>query len=439
MKKFIKAVAVLLVTSAMLLGIIACDNRYELPTGDFTKEDIKGSIKFETIGSGTTQVYTAADALIRQFKKDYPDVTVKLVQMNDPNTRTAKISAGTIGDVFWLGENENYKYAIEDEVLLPLNEYISRFKIETDNIYQGILDLGRVDGTFYMIPRDYNQLVCFYNKTELSTAGITVPEKMWTWDEFAEVCKKLTHMEDDKYSQVGADFTDWEPMIIAFMYGWGGQPFDMEDKKVKFVSDDKVYAGLNAYLTAMNDGWMKKIGMSSEYVSGWDITKSIFNPSVFPNMVSVAAAYDSKALDWDICEMPLFPTPTVTCGASGHAVFKRTKNPVAAAAFCTYLWTEEGQTVYNSQEGASVPPIKSLSESDFWKVPYTDKNYDAYVSNPQYNKFARFGATLPYAVTNTIVDKFTGIYTKALKGDKDLKDSLRELEEKANQAWDKLK
>ncbi|MDR0287941.1 MAG: extracellular solute-binding protein [Clostridiales bacterium] len=441
MKRVVKIFLVIFITSAMLFGVMACKPTTPQPTGDVN--DVKGRIRFQTIGSTTAggeSVYSAADAIIGQFKQDYPNVSVERVEMPDTTVRTVQVSSGTIGDVFWLNESEDYQFAITDEALIPLNDYLSTYKINMDNVYGGIIELGRINGQIYMIARDYNQLVMFYNKTQYEKEGFTIPDGGYSWDQFSKDCVKLTHTDNDnKYTQTGADFGDFEGIYIAFMFGWGGTPFDVDHKTISLVSDDKVFQGLNAYFQAMKAGWMKQVGINDAYVSGFDQTNSIFNFGIFPNMSSFDATYSAKSLDWDVTTMPKFDIrPTVTCGASGHGVSVDSKNKDAAAAFCTYFWTEKGQLAYNSQEGASIPPIQSLAEQDFWKVPFAGKNYDAFVSNPEYNEFARFGVQLPNAVSTKLLAANTGLsaaFTKALKGSVDLKDALQALEKTANDTW----
>ena len=117
-----------------------------------------------------------------------------------------------------------------------------------------------IDGRLYMVPRNLGQQVLIYNKDALTQANIEIPSggTAMTWDEFKDICRRVTLSENDTYTQVGAGFKLWwSPVWQAFAEGWGGQWVNTIEKRVTFVSDPNVMAGINEMFDACNEGWMK--------------------------------------------------------------------------------------------------------------------------------------------------------------------------------------
>ena len=99
-------------------------------------------------------------------------------------------------------------------------------------------------------------------------------------------------------------------------------------------------------------------------------------------------SYDNANIDWDFCSFPAFPTHKVGAGATGYVVYNRTRNVDTAATFALFFLTEEGQRAYHSATGGNVPLLKSLANEDFWRFqgsPWSEKNFDAFVSYPEAN------------------------------------------------------
>ncbi|WP_018753472.1 ABC transporter substrate-binding protein [Paenibacillus sanguinis] len=78
-------------------------------------------------------------------------------------------------------------------------------------IDKDLLELSKINGKLYGIPLSYNGTGLAYNKTELEEAGITLPVKDWTWEQFFEFALEAREkLPDGKYG-IG-DYTpiwDW--------------------------------------------------------------------------------------------------------------------------------------------------------------------------------------------------------------------------------------
>jgi len=439
MKKImVKSVAlVLAILTVLALG--AC-TRAKIQTGVITPApegneiDVSGTIKFSYSGGTTEEARGAANAFIEAFNKKYPNVQVQRdYSSTDPSTR---ISSGDIGDVFYFAEVSAYNYAITQNALMPLEYYANAYGIDRGDVYSGIFDSGVINGHLYYIARDFNQILFIYNADAVEQKALTsrvVPE--WTWTEFLAICEEIT--DDDYY---GATINlPYAPVFIPFLEAYCGRArwFSTATKTVDFTSGDTLKAVKEAI-----DACQK--GILNLSVSGgtgdFGSKESVFNYLVYPTILNAANNYDSKKVNWDLINLPLFENPAFGAGSSGWGVFNRTKNPNAAAAFALYFYTPEGQRAYNGQSGGSVPLLASLKEDTFWRHPndeWADKNWDACVyKSEDYATVGQFACLLPAEISDMLsMGALTDIISRALSGKQSVEDGFAALETKCNQKW----
>jgi len=98
--------------------------------------------------------------------------------------------------------------------------------------------------------------------------------------------------------------------------------------------------------------------------------------------------------------------------------------------------------VYCSQDGRTIPCIKSLAEGKTWRLSYPDisddpvngKNYDAFIRHPEDATAGTVEAVLPVKVA-TIVNRYMStLVPDVVNGTKDLTSILTALETEANEA-----
>lgn len=453
-KKLAKRIFILLIVSVLLLGVVACNKKGPLRSGILDENHnltIEGEVMFTISNeSGTESEAAAPRALAQAFMNKYKDVKVTIDEANR-TTYATRISTGEIGDVFWCDENDANNYKKNHSALMMLDYYMDSLKIDRQNIYTGALAGGMIDGRLYMVPRNLGQQVLVYNKDALRQANIEIPtgETAMTWDEFKDICRRLTLEENDTYTQVGAGFKLWwSPVWQAFAEGWGGEWCNTVEKKVSFVSDKNVMAGLNEMFEACNEGWMKDdvIAYTGANASRYSkITDLDYVFRTFGDMQWITRygnAYDTANIDWDFCSFPAFPTHKVGTGATGYVVYNRTRNVDTAAALALFFLTEDGQRAYHSASGGNVPLLKSLAKDTFWRMPNTkwsDKNFDAFISYPDASTPAFVITRAPSEIAEILSDSnMITNFGQIINGQKSVEDVFASLETKCNETWQKL-
>jgi ABC-type glycerol-3-phosphate transport system substrate-binding protein len=107
-----------------------------------------------------------------------------------------------------------------------------QIKFEED-FHPKVLEIARFNtGKLYSLPPNFGTGVIFYNKRMFREAGLSYPEDGWSWEEFREVCKKLTRRDKEgkitQFALAGWGHWNWIPMILQN----GGQIVNKEGKCV---------------------------------------------------------------------------------------------------------------------------------------------------------------------------------------------------------------
>jgi len=438
MKQVLKVFTAVIIAASFLFGIVACGGQTSTDSiAPIESLVVKGEVTLDTLGLANGES-PAAVSFISKFNEKYPDVNVKLNVISSGYDKNSLISSGQIGDVFWLADEEVYTYAVTNQACAELDFYLNQFNVDTSNVYSGMFNTGRVNGKVYMIARDHNHEALIYNRDALKNDNLADPKPDWTWNEFKTYCKQLTKTPDGgtTYTQVGASFdVSYQPVWMAFAEGWGGTLYDTVNKKINLISDTKVYDGLNEMFMLMKDGYMKQIGSAAKYPNFVNGINAVFTNLVYPAIETQANLYEQNGVDWDFANLPVLPHPSVGTGASGHAVYRDSQNLLAAAALCTFFYTDAGQMAYNGNLGGSVPLVKSLADEEFWRAPY-DKNYDVFVSSPADDIIGQLACVVPKPVSDILnITVMTKILTEALNGTTSLADGLKNAETRANEKW----
>src|SRR5690625_2380604 len=129
------------------------------------------------------------------FEKENPGIKVNF-QIIGWDDYWTLLEAGATGeslpDVFWMHSNEIFRYA-SNEILLNLNDYIDDSDlIELSKYPEGITKIYNYEGKQYAVPKDFDTIGLWYNKTMFDEVGLSYPDESWTWDDLYEAAKALT-------------------------------------------------------------------------------------------------------------------------------------------------------------------------------------------------------------------------------------------------------
>ena len=252
MKK--KIISTLLCTAMLATMVAGCG--VEKSDGGSDTESSASSVA-EMKGTGDNEINILIYAqdhekavyqeLIDKFTKEHADeistVNFEVTTQDEYATKmTAAMTAGELPDIFYVGPEAVRSY-VDNGYVQPLDDLVDATAV--DNLWPAIKSAYMYDGSnigsgsLYCLPKDLSCFAFAYNKDLFDEAGLEYPdpENPYTWEEFADVCQKLTKDKDgdgeiDQWGVANANAFGFTP----YVYGNGGQ--FLNDDQTKVVIDE---------------------------------------------------------------------------------------------------------------------------------------------------------------------------------------------------------
>lgn len=379
MMKFKKMTSALL--AAVLLGTTALTGCGS--SDDSVAEDGRKNLKvFFFLNEQESEIYKN---MLDKFQQEHSDTIANIdlqitTQEEYETTLTGMMTAGDMPDVFYVGPNAVEQY-VENGYIENLTPYLEEMNISTDGLMQNIVDSYRYDGEntgsgdIYALPKDSSVFAYAYNKDLFDEAGLEYPdpENPYTYDEFVEVCKKLTKDTDGdgEIDQWGAGFAN-AFMLHQFIWS-NGASFTSDDYKTITIDTPEFKEALQKYVdltlvhkvtpTVEQDAslgvyqrWLS--GQEAFYACGtWDVA-AFMDKETFP-------------FNWDLCTYPTLSTgkSMTWLGTVGYCVSSSSKNKEEAIELINYLSTDvDGQREVSgitTGKSTQIPNITELAEGEF--------------------------------------------------------------------------
>lgn len=214
----LKKVIALTMASIMTLSLTACGGN----AGNTATTGTTASPKADATTAATTAKGAEADTSSDNGYPDYSgetlslmwwgsdtrhEKTIKVIEMYEELTGIdityeyldgssywtsfqAKMAANDLPDVFQMGNN----WLVYYDTIYPLNDYIADGTIDTTNISDAMLatTINQANGDVTGISNGTNARCFAYNPAIFDEAGVPYPTDNWTWDDFADACRKIT-------------------------------------------------------------------------------------------------------------------------------------------------------------------------------------------------------------------------------------------------------
>jgi multiple sugar transport system substrate-binding protein len=324
---------------------------------------VSGTVRF-AIAPSSPEEDKLVDQQLANFAQLYPNVKVtKEVIASDYDTKIKTAIAGNNApDVFYVDSLIAPDY-ITDKVFEPLSSYLDKFKVNTQDFYPALLKaFTGTDNKVYLLPKDHNTLVMFYNKDMLQQAGITTPPT--TWDELRAAAQKLKSSMPQDAAPIVAD-PDLA-RVLPWVYQAGGQMISDDGKSSK-VTDPAFKDGLDAYYGLRRDGLSKK---SSEVGADWagDALSKGKAAIVFEGGWLIPVMAKTPNIKYAITPMPKGKQQGTLDFTVGYGVNSKAKDKDAAFALVNYLTSANGQSIITNA-GLALPSRQSVAESFIQKYP----------------------------------------------------------------------
>lgn len=175
----------------------------------------------------------------------------------------SKFLTGDEPDIFLI-DSQDLSTLVSKNMLLSLDNLIdSSTTFKTENYYNNLLESCTFDGKVYALPIVVSpQLMCV-NISLLENAGISLPEKDWTWGDFHQICRKLTYYNANKnYSQYGSTGYTW----LQAAFSNGKQPFTKGGNESNLT--DKDFINSVNYTYRLNQLNVDQIATQNDFEKG---------------------------------------------------------------------------------------------------------------------------------------------------------------------------
>ena len=309
--------------------------------------------------------FTIIDKAIAKFEHAHPGVKVHYysgIRKDDYSEWfSRKLLAGEEPDIFMVLGTDFNQFASMG-VMKNLETFIEEdTDFEPEKYFTSAFVSGQYESVQYALPYETVPTLMFVNKTLLTQEGIDMPEENWTWEDFYEICKKVTRDTDGDGvpDQFGSYNYDWMDALCSN----GGGVFNKKGTEAA-LTDSRVVEAVK-YVRSINDLY-----------GGEKLTQEDFNGGRVAFMPLTFAEYRTYKtypykirkyanFQWDCVTMPageqggnISQVDSLLMGISAN-----TKEEKLAWEFLKLLtYDEESQmNIFYDSQGASV--LKEVTES----------------------------------------------------------------------------
>lgn len=330
------------------------------------------------------------------------------------------LSAGTAADIFYM-PGETAPAIVATGKALPLDEHF-----DTSPFISSLVDVYRVEGQVFGIPKDFNTLALFYNRDLFDEAGVEYPDEDDTWEDFADKIRRVSELGEDVY---GACLPTTYDRFGAFAFGAGWQgPSQTED--VDFT-DPEMQDAVEWYTGLLEEGVA---------VTPADIGQGWGGACLSSDQVAVAfegawiigfLRNEAPNLQYGATFMPIGPS-----GERGNFIFSvayavnaDSPNREEALRVLEALTSPEAQQ-WVLEQGLAIPSRSQLADNPFFQqdTPEAEANRVIFEGAGEGNVFGyQFGA-LGTDFMNPINDALAAIVTDDVPVEEALQEAQESLE-----------
>ena len=354
-------------------------------------ESFSGELNIRTTSEESEVVIM--NALIKAFNEKYPYIRVNYTQelldnyysslSNDAGTAETLGDYSLMPDVFWLAQDRLDSLYSLDSLLFPLGRIEARDEtFSSDILVDEALSVSTVNDMLYMMPRDYNQVVMYFNQDIFDAAGVDYPTAQMSREAFVGMLADLRAGLDasDAVNGYGVPYKDAVKNLIDVNSQWDSWVWPLVKSFGGEVVNEDGSSALNSENTFNAVSFWKSL-RTANYVG----TITTTNSGVNFRMQQSAIYFHARAVLSDIIKstqqikgvqnlgvtaIPQFGSEyAIGGGSSGYGMYLKAQNKTAAWLFLKFVVSEAGQNAFCAT-GNGVPSVRSLlnDEAASWRA-----------------------------------------------------------------------
>jgi multiple sugar transport system substrate-binding protein len=312
----------------------------------------------------------AIKANIKGFNEKYPDIKVN-VDVTPYASYFTKLqtqgSSNTLPDLFWMN-GPNFQLYAGNGKLAPITDEVKSGAIDTKNYSSALNKLYTYDGKQYGVPKDFDTIGVWMNKSLFEQAGVAMPSKDWTWDDFQKTGAELSAKLKSQGAYGAAAGMDGQTTYYDTIFQAGGSVIDGKQSEY----DSKATEEGLAYWADLI-----KSGASPTMQQLTDTTADQWFTSGKVAMYQGGSWFRSALIGTDIeKDVVAYPLPkgkeqaTVIHGVS-NVVAEASKNKAAAQALQAYMASKPAQQQQGDM-GAIIPAYTGTQDAFTKTMPDAD-------------------------------------------------------------------
>lgn len=118
------------------------------------------------------------------FTKSHPDISVTIQQIPYGNYApkiTASFISGNAPDLFWVNTPFLANW-IGQKIVSDVTDRAKADNVDLSVYVDGLVELHQRNGRLYGLPKDWDTICFYYNKTYLDKIGVSAPAQQLAWD-----------------------------------------------------------------------------------------------------------------------------------------------------------------------------------------------------------------------------------------------------------------
>ncbi|MBZ9686902.1 ABC transporter substrate-binding protein [Clostridium estertheticum] len=367
-----KAILSMLLTCVMLVAITGCssNSKPSSTTKETTTKEV-ANITFWHLWKGGEA--DEMQKVVDEFNKTHPQIHVNPLSGTTSTKQLTALTGGNPPDIGYVIDYTLSKWASVGAVA-PLDDMISKYKIDSKNYPDPVWKLGNYGGKQYAIPYTMDSYMLYYNKDMLAAAGIKDPPK--TISELKKDALLLTKKDaKGAYTQLGyvSDFPWLDVLNMSFAYG--EKFYDYKTDKVTCNSKENIEAlsfKVASYQNPYNVAEVKK------FKSGFGEYESPNNPffqkqlafDIEGEWFTTFLKKYAKDINYGMVPIP-YPDghPELSNGGQIQSgmlyVSKACKNKDAAYEFINWLTSDSPNINFCTAKGSLPASLSAINSPEF--------------------------------------------------------------------------
>ena len=327
----------------------------------------------------------AMEALVEDFRKQYPNITVQIAH-TPPQQYWTKLqtqaSSNTLPDVFWMNGINVTMYA-KNGMIAPVDPLAEAGLFDKGNYPDAMNQLYTVDGTQYAVPKDFDTVAVWFNRDVFKRAGVNPPTGDWTWDDFQKAGVEIS----DKLKSAGTygvvmDLASPQSTYYNSILQAGGHVISDDGTKSGF-DDPASIRGLQFWRDLIESGAAPSVQQLSDTTANQWFGSGKAGMMWSGTWMVPEFAQSPQAKNIDVAPLPKDKERATVIHGLGVAMAAKGQNTAAARAFVGYLGTKEAALI-QARMGAANPAFEGSQEA--WLNSAPDFDLQVFLDAVEYAK-----------------------------------------------------